>query len=55
MGDWGNGGYLKTVQDNLKTARIAWVPEPERPRLGDTRERALHEIYFKRLTPEQAM
>lgn len=55
MGGWGGGGYLKTVQENLKTARIAWVPNPERPRLGDTWARALHEIYFKRLTAEQAM
>ena len=31
---WAAGGtasYLKTVQENLKTARVAWVPEPERP------------------------
>lgn len=55
MGGWGNGAYLKTVQENLKTARIAWVPEPERPRLGDTWARALHEIYFKRLSAEDAM
>jgi multiple sugar transport system substrate-binding protein len=55
MGGWGNGEYLRTVQENLKTARIAWVPNPERPRLGDTWARALHEMYFKRLTPEQAM
>jgi ABC-type glycerol-3-phosphate transport system substrate-binding protein len=55
MGGWGEGGYLKTVQENLKTARIAWVPEPERPRLGDTWARALHEIYFKRLSSEDAM
>jgi multiple sugar transport system substrate-binding protein len=55
MGGWGNGTYVKTVQENLKTARIAWVPEPERPRLGDTWARALHEIYFKRLSAEDAM
>jgi len=55
MGGWGNGEYLKTVQENLKTARIAWVPEPERPRLGDNWARALHEIYFKRLSAEDAM
>ena len=47
--------YLKTVQENLKTARMAWVPNPERPRLGDIWARALHEMYFKRLTPEEAM
>ena len=55
MGGWGNGTYLKVVQENLKTARIAWVPEPERPRLGDIWARALQEMYFKRLTPEEAM
>lgn len=55
LGGWGNGTYVKTVQENLKTARIAWVPEPERPRLGDTWARALHEIYFKRLSAEDAM
>ncbi len=55
MGGWGNGTYVKTVQENLKTARIAWVPEPERPRLGDTWARALHEIYFKRLSAADAM
>ncbi|MFB3816719.1 MAG: ABC transporter substrate-binding protein [Candidatus Methylomirabilales bacterium] len=55
MGGWGNGTYLPVVQKNLETARIAWVPEPERPRLGDTWARALHEIYFKRLPADQAM
>jgi multiple sugar transport system substrate-binding protein len=55
MGGWGNGTYVKTVQENLKTARIAWVPEPERPRLGDVWARALHEIYFKRQSAEDAM
>lgn len=55
MGGLGNGMYVKTVQDNLKTARVAWVPEPERARLGDTWARALHEIYFKRLSAEDAM
>jgi len=55
LGGWGNGTYVKTVQENLKTARIAWVPEPERPRLGDVWARALHEIYFKRLSAEDAM
>jgi ABC-type glycerol-3-phosphate transport system substrate-binding protein len=55
MGGWGNGMYLKTVQENLKTARIAWVPNPERPRMGDIWARALQEMYFKRLTPEEAM
>jgi multiple sugar transport system substrate-binding protein len=55
MGGWGGGTYLKTVQDNLKTARMAWVPEPERMRLGDIWARALHEMYFKRLSPDEAM
>ena len=55
MGGWGNGTYMKVAQENLKTARIAWVPEPERPRLGDIWARALQEMYFKRLTSEEAM
>jgi ABC-type glycerol-3-phosphate transport system substrate-binding protein len=55
LGSWGNGVYVKTVQENLKTARVAWVPNPERGRLGDIWARALHEIYFKRLSPEEAM
>jgi len=55
LGSWGNGAYVKTVQENLKTARVAWVPNPERGRLGDIWARALHEIYFKRLSPEEAM
>jgi ABC-type glycerol-3-phosphate transport system substrate-binding protein len=55
MGGWGHGQYLKAVQENLKTARVAWVPEPERPRLGDIWARALHEMYFKQATPEEAM
>jgi multiple sugar transport system substrate-binding protein len=55
MGSWDNGGYVKTVQENLKTARVGWVPNPERTRLGDIWIKALHEMYFKRLTPEEAM
>jgi len=55
MGDWGSGGYVKTVQENLKTARVGWVPNPERTRLGDIWARALHEIYFKRATSEEAL
>jgi hypothetical protein len=31
------------------------VPNPERVRLGDIGARALHEIYFNRLSPEEAM
>jgi len=34
---------------------VAWVPNPERGRLGDIWARALHEIYFKRFSPEEAM
>lgn len=48
MGSWGGGSYLPTVEKNLQTARVAWVPEPVRVRLGDTWARALHEIYFRR-------
>jgi ABC-type glycerol-3-phosphate transport system substrate-binding protein len=55
LGSWGNGAYVKTVQENLKTARVAWVPNPERVRLGDIWARALHEIYFKRLSAEEAL
>ena len=55
LGGWGNGAYVKTVQENLKTAQVAWVPEPERARLGDIWARALHEIYFKRLSAQDAM
>jgi multiple sugar transport system substrate-binding protein len=53
MGGWAN--YLEVVQKNLKTARVAWVPNPERVRLGDIWARALHEVYFKRLSTEEAM
>jgi len=55
MGAWGNGSYVKTQQENLKTARVAWVPHPERTRLGDIWARALHEIYFKRASAEEAL
>jgi multiple sugar transport system substrate-binding protein len=55
MGAWGNGSYVKTQQENLKTARVAWVPHPERTRLGDIWARALHEIYFKRASTEDAL
>lgn len=53
MGGWAN--YLDVVQKNLKTARVGWVPNPERTRLGDIWARALHEVYFKRLSTEEAM
>lgn len=55
MGAWGGGSYLKTVAKNLETARVAWVPQPERQRLGDAWARALHEIYFKRLSASDAL
>ena len=55
LGGWGNGAYVRTVQENLKTARVAWVPEPERARLGDIWARSLHEIYFKKLSAEDAL
>jgi ABC-type glycerol-3-phosphate transport system substrate-binding protein len=55
LGSWGNGTYVKTVQENLKTARVAWVPQPERARLADIWARALHEIYFKRLSAQDAL
>ncbi len=55
MGQWGNGNYLDVLQKNLRTARVAWVPNPERTRLGDIWARALHEVYFKRLSAEDAM
>jgi multiple sugar transport system substrate-binding protein len=48
MGSWGGGSYLKTVAKNLETARVAWIPEPERVRIGDLWARSLHEIYFQR-------
>jgi ABC-type glycerol-3-phosphate transport system substrate-binding protein len=53
MGGWGN--YLSVVQKNLETARVGWVPNPERTRLGDIWARALHEVYFKRLSTEEAL
>jgi hypothetical protein len=34
---------------------VAWVPEPLRSRLGDTWARALHAIYFKRMTAVDAL
>jgi multiple sugar transport system substrate-binding protein len=55
MGAWGGGSYLKTVAKNLETARVAWIPQPERTRLGDIWARALHEIYFKRASAADAL
>jgi multiple sugar transport system substrate-binding protein len=55
MGAWGNGSYLKTVAKNLETARVAWVPQPERARLGDIWARALQTIYFQRMSAADAL
>ncbi len=55
MGSWGNGSYLKVLAKNLETARVAWTPQPERTRLGDIWARALHEVYFKRLSAADAL
>ncbi|MBN9086513.1 MAG: sugar ABC transporter substrate-binding protein [Reyranella sp.] len=55
MAGWGGGSYLKTVAKNLETARVAWVPQSERQRLGDIWARALHEVYFKRLSAADAL
>ncbi len=55
IGQWGNGSYLDTLLKNLKTARVAWVPNPERVHLGDIWARALHEVYFKRRSAEDAL
>ena len=46
---------MKAIQENFKTARMAWVPQPERSQVGDIWVRALHEIYFKRMTTEAAL
>ena len=51
----GNGSYLKVLAKNLETARVAWTPQPERTRLGDIWARALHEIYFKRMSVADAL
>ncbi len=55
MGAWGAGGYVATVKKNLETARVAWVPQPERVRAGDIWARALHEIYFQRMSAADAL
>lgn len=55
MGGWGGGEYLRTIAKNLETARVAWVPQPERTRLGDIWARSLHEIYYKRLPTADAL
>ena len=55
MGAWGGGSYLRTVAKNLETAKVAWVPEPERVRIGDLWARSLHEIYFQRASAADAL
>ena len=55
MGSWGGGSYLKTVAKNLETARVAWIPQPERTRTGDIWARALHDIYFQRMSAADAL
>jgi len=55
MGAWGGGSYLSTVARNLETAKVMWVPQPERARAGDIWARALHEIYYQRLSAADAL
>ncbi|HEY4253179.1 MAG TPA: extracellular solute-binding protein [Roseomonas sp.] len=55
LGRWGGGSYLSTITKNLETARVAWVPQPERTRAGDIWARALHEIYFRRKSAADAL
>ena len=55
MGAWGGGTYLKTVVKNLETARVLWIPQPERTRTGDIWARSLHEIYFQRMSAADAL
>src|SRR5262245_34086004 len=55
MASWGGGSYLKTVAKNLETAKVAWVPQSERTRVGDIWARALHEVYFQRMSAADAL
>ena len=55
MGSWGGGSYLRTINKNLETAKVAWVPQPERTRAADIWARALHEVYFKRMPAADAL
>ncbi len=55
MGSWGDGEYLKTVQENVTYAQIAWLPQPQRVALGDIWGRALHEVWSQNKTAAQAM
>jgi len=55
MRPWGGGSYVTTVAKNLETAKVAWTPESERQRVGDIWGRALHEIYFQRMSAADAL
>ena len=50
----GGGSYLKAVAQNLETARVIWIPQPERTRTADIWARSLHDIYFQRLPAADA-
>lgn len=57
MGTWGSGesSYLAATKKNLETAKVLWIPQPERARLGDIWARALHEVYYKRMSAADAL
>ena len=57
MGTWGSGesNYLKVMKRNFETAKVLWIPQPERARLGDIWARALHEVYYKRMSAADAL
>ena len=55
MKPWGGGSYVATVLRNLETAKVAWTPESERQRVGDIWARALHEVYFQRMSAADAL
>jgi ABC-type glycerol-3-phosphate transport system substrate-binding protein len=55
MGAWGGGTYTAAMTKNLETARILWIPQPERARAADIWARALHEIYFQRMSAADAL
>jgi multiple sugar transport system substrate-binding protein len=55
MRPWGDGSYVRTVVKNLETAKVAWTPESERQLVGDIWARALHEIYFQRMSATDAL
>ena len=47
--------YNEIAGKNLETAKVAWVPQSERQRLGDIWARALHEVYFQRMSAADAL